>query len=72
MDLKGTNYFDNMVNFLEKLQDSPFPKGYDIEKVKRDNSIRVRFRKYRLFYGINKKEGTIEVYNISLRKKAYK
>ncbi len=71
-ELKSTSYFDNIIDFLEKLQDNPFPKGFDIAKVKQDQSIRVRFGKYRLFYGLNKKEDSIEVYSISLRKKAYK
>ncbi len=48
-ELKNTNYFRNIMDFLDKLQENPFPKGYDIVKVRRDQTIRVRFGKYRLF-----------------------
>ena len=71
-ELKSTTHFDGMINFIRELQNNPFPKGYDIAKVKKDKSIRVRFGKYRLFYQINKKENRIEVLAIELRKKAYK
>lgn len=70
--LKRTSYFEKILDLLEELQENPFPKGYDIEKVRKDKTIRVRIGKYRLFYGINKKEDNIEVYSINLRKKAYK
>ena len=72
MKLKGTSYFERIIEFLEKLQEKPFPKGYDIEKVKGEQTIRVRFGKYRLFYEIEKKRDRAEVYAINLRKTAYK
>ena len=71
-NLKGTKYYENMRGFIRELDDNNFPKGFDIIKVKKDQSIRVRFGKYRLFYEIDKKEDVIIVLHISLRKKAYK
>ena len=71
-ELKGTSYYDKIMSFLRELQNNPFPKGYDIAKVKKDQSIRMRIGKYRLFYQINKKMESIEVLTIELRKKAYK
>ena len=71
-NLKGTKYYENMRGFIRELDDNNFPKGFDIIKVKKDQSIRVRFGKYRLFYEIDKKEDVIIVHHISLRKKAYK
>ena len=71
-ELQGTSYFSNIIDFIEKLYETPFPKGFDIKKVKRDQSIRVRFGRYRLIYVLNKKEEIIEISSIILRKKAFK
>lgn len=70
--LQGTSYFTSIVDFVEKLYETPFPKGFDIKKVKTDQSIRVIIGNYRLIYLLNKDENKIEISAIILRKEAYK
>jgi len=55
---------------IQRLRDDPFPR--DVKKLGGGgNRYRIREGKYRILYEVNKKNKTIVIYRIKLRKVAY-
>ncbi|MHC1624192.1 MAG: type II toxin-antitoxin system RelE family toxin [Candidatus Methanospirareceae archaeon] len=55
---------------IQRLRDDPFPR--DVKKLRGGgNRYRIREGKYRILYEVNKKNKTIVIYRIKLRKVAY-
>ncbi len=57
----------------EILKDDPLPRGKgDIKKIKDSDFWRLRVGDYRVFYDIDKEEGTVYILSIKHRSDAYK